>query len=91
MSFFFISKLTDLQWVPGGNQDLRRNGNCKWEAALAKLTIDADECNWYSYRSETDRWRWEPSCQLLHCDVEGKEKPPYYDLKKQQPKYYDES
>ena len=37
---------------------------------LAKLTIGGDECNWYSYRSETDGQRWEPSCRLSHCNVE---------------------
>jgi len=51
------------------------------EAALAILTVGGDEGNWYSYRSETDRRRWEPSCRLSHCDVEGNEKPPHYDLK----------
>jgi hypothetical protein len=25
--------------------------------------------------------RWESSCRLLHCNVEGKQKPPQYDLK----------
>jgi len=29
--------------LPRGNQDLGRSGNCKWEAALAKLTKDGDE------------------------------------------------
>ena len=66
--------------LPRGNQDLGRSDNCKWQAALGKLTIGGDECNQYSYRSETDRGRWEPSCRLSHCDVEGKEKPPHYDL-----------
>jgi hypothetical protein len=67
--------------LPRGNQDLGQSGNCKWEAALAKLTVGGDECNQYSYRSKTDRWRWEPSRQPSHCDMEGKEKPPHYDLK----------
>ena len=66
--------------LPRVNHDLGWSGNCKWEAALAKLTIGGDECNRYSYRSETDRRRWEPSCRLSHSDVEGKEKPPRYDL-----------
>ena len=66
--------------LPSGNQDLGQSGNCKWEAALAKLTIGGDESNRYSYRSETDRRRWEPLYRLSHCDVEGKEKPPNYDL-----------
>jgi len=67
--------------LPRGNQDLGRSGNCKWEAALAKLTTGGDEVNRYSYRTKTDRRRWEPSCGLSGCDVEGTEKPPYYDLK----------
>jgi hypothetical protein len=67
--------------LPRGNQDRGWSGNCKWEAALAKLIIGGDECNWFSYRLETDRRRWEPSCRLSHCDVEGKQKPPHYDLK----------
>ena len=66
--------------LPSGNQDLGRSGNCKWEAAVAKLNIDGDECNRYSYRSETNRRRWESLYQLSHCNVEGKEKPPNYDL-----------
>jgi len=75
---------TDLQRAtcyPEVNHDLGRSGNCKWEAALAKLAIAGDECNGNSYRSETDRRRWKPSCRLSHCDVQGKEKPPHYDLK----------
>jgi len=48
-----------------------------WEAAHAKLTTGEDECNPYSYRSETDRQVWERS----HCGVEGKQKPPLHDLK----------
>ena len=67
--------------IPRGNQNLSRSGNCKWEAALAKLTIGGDEANRYSYRSETDRRRWEPSCRLSHCNVEGKVKPSHHDLK----------
>ena len=31
--------------LPRGNQDLGRSGNCKWEAALAKLAIGGDEVN----------------------------------------------
>jgi hypothetical protein len=72
---------TDLRQVPRGNQDLGQSGNCKWEAAFAKLTVGGDEVHQYSYRSKTDRRKWEPSYWLSHCDVEGKEKPPYYDLK----------
>jgi len=67
--------------LPRGNHDLCRSGNCKWEAALAKLTVGGNECNRWSHRSEADRRRWELSCRLSHCDVEGKEKPPHYDLK----------
>ena len=67
--------------LPRGNKDLGLRSNCKWEAALAKLTVGGEECNRYSYRSETDRRRWEPSWRLSHCDVEGKEKPAHYDLK----------
>jgi len=29
--------------LPAGNQDLAPIGNCKWEAALAKLTIGGEE------------------------------------------------
>jgi len=66
--------------LPRGNQDLGRSGNCKWEAALVKLAIGGDEVNRYSYRSEIDRRRWEPSCWLSQCEVEGKVKPPHYDF-----------
>jgi len=45
------------------------------------MTTGEDEVNRYSSRSETDRRRWEPSCRLSHCLVEGKEKPPLYDLR----------
>ena len=31
--------------LPGVNQDIGRSGNCKWEAALTKLTIGGDEVN----------------------------------------------
>jgi hypothetical protein len=37
--------------------------------------------NGYSFRSETAKQKWDPSCRLSHLDVEGKEKPPHYDLK----------
>jgi len=58
--------------LPSGNQDLGRSGNCKWEAVLAKLNADGDECNRYSYRSETDRRRSKSLYRLSHCDVERK-------------------
>jgi hypothetical protein len=67
--------------LPIGNQDLRRRGNCKWEASPVKLTTGGEEVNRYSYRSETDRRRWESSCRLSHFDVEGKERPPHCDLR----------
>jgi hypothetical protein len=67
--------------LPKGNQYLGRSGNCKWEAALAELTICGDEDSRYSYRSESDRRNWEPSCRQSHCNVEGKEKPPHFDLR----------
>jgi hypothetical protein len=44
-----MGKLT-YDGLPGGNQDLGRNGNCKWESGLAKLIIGGDEFNRYSYR-----------------------------------------
>ena len=31
--------------LPRDNEDLERSGNCEWEAAFARLTIDGDECN----------------------------------------------
>jgi hypothetical protein len=71
---------TDLRQLPRGNQDLGRSGNCKWEAALAKLIISGDEVSQYSYRSETYRRRWQLLCRLAHCGVEGKEKTPHCDL-----------
>ena len=67
--------------LPGCNQDRGRSGNYKREAALVKLDIGGYEFYRYIYRPETDRRRWEPSCRMSHCDVEGKEKPPHYDLK----------
>ena len=67
--------------LPTGNQDLGRSGTCRWEAAHAKLTTGGGECNHYSFRSETDRRGWEPSCRLSPWDLEGKEEPPLYDLK----------
>jgi hypothetical protein len=67
--------------LPRGNQDLGRSGNCKWEADHAKVAVGGDEVGQFSYRSETDRRRWEQSCRMSHCDVEGKEQPPHDDLK----------
>jgi len=62
--------------LPTGNQDLGRSGNCRWEAAHAKLTTGGGECNHYSFRSETDRRGWEPSCRLsavaLRCGRKGR-------------------
>jgi len=75
-----IWKLT-YDGLPRGNQNLSRSGKCKWKVALAKLTTCRDDVNRYSYMSETEGQKWEPSCRLLHCDVEGKEKPPHRDLK----------
>jgi len=45
------------------------------------MAIGGDEIKQYSYRSETERRRWEPSYRSPLCDVEEKEKPPIYDLK----------
>jgi hypothetical protein len=50
------------------------------KVALAKQTVGGDEVNQHSYGSERDRRKWEPSCLLLYCDVDGMEKPPYCDL-----------
>jgi len=36
--------------LPRGNQDTDQSGNCKWEGALAKMTIGGDEVNQYSNR-----------------------------------------
>lgn len=57
---------------------------------LLQLTIVGDEFNRYSYRSETNRRRWEPLCQLLHCNWKERRNH-HIMISKQQPKYYDES
>jgi len=42
--------------------------------------FDDDDNDDDSYRSETDGRSWETRCELSHCSVEGKDKPPHYDL-----------
>jgi len=70
-----------------GNPEVIRT---QWEAALAKLTIGGDEVNQYSYRTETNRRRWEPLCQLPHCNWKERRNH-HIMISKQKLKYYDES
>jgi len=76
--------------LPRGNQDLGQSGNCKWEAALAKLTRGGDEVISTALdQKPTDEYR---SHCISYRTLMWKERRNHHIMiSKQQPKYYDES
>jgi hypothetical protein len=73
-----------------GKRDPGRSGNCKWEAALAKLTIDGDEV---MSRDGDQKPTGEDGSHCVSCRTAmWKERRNHHIMiSKQQPKYYVET
>jgi hypothetical protein len=76
--------------LPRGNQALRRSGKCKWEAAVAKLTIGGDEviCTAIDQKPTGEDGS---HCIGFRTALWKESRNHHIMISKQQPKYYDES